>query len=615
VITDVNGQYLFSGLPQGTYIISVTPPSAYPSTTDAGAQSDTANPNLNIDNNDNGVGTAAGIATSNPVTINPGDAGSSNTVDDSTGTTTNPTLDFGFTVTFVKTLISTDLAGNANTSGTDVTIGEVLVYEISMTIPSGALDSIQLVDTPQAGLAFVDCISITMPGNVTSTMFGTGGTCDTSDGITAGVNNPLIENNGGRITFDFGTITNATSTSEVVRVRYSMIVLDILANQGGNTLTNNVVWSWAGSSKTTSAPPVKIVEPDLRIDKSALPTSATAGTAIEFTLTIAHTAQSSADAFDVAITDILPAGLEYITCTPISYSGLLPTIQPDPCLVTADGLSFVWDTFPLGEIVTIKFFARYTGAQQTLTNNASVAWSSLSLDPTGTPPLSVQLSAFNSRSTERWYDPLDLVNVYQVVGSVTINPVPVQEKSKIKWPKVLPATGFAPDRITTLSQQPADKLYSATDVRMEIPNIGINIPIVGVPLVNNDWDVSWLWQQAGWLNGTAFPGWQGNSVLTGHITLSNGKPGPFEEIDKLKWGDEIVVHAYGSVYTYMVRENRTITPNDTSVFQHEEQAWLTLLTCKTYSERTDTYSSRIAVRAVLLKVEQEKQLEGFNDNR
>jgi sortase (surface protein transpeptidase) len=64
-----------------------------------------------------------------------------------------------------------------------------------------------------------------------------------------------------------------------------------------------------------------------------------------------------------------------------------------------------------------------------------------------------------------------------------------------------------------------------------------------------------------------------------------------------------------------VRENRTITPNDTSVLQHEEQAWLTLLTCKTYNERTDTYSGRIAVRAILLKVEQEKQPEGFNYNR
>jgi LPXTG-site transpeptidase (sortase) family protein len=69
------------------------------------------------------------------------------------------------------------------------------------------------------------------------------------------------------------------------------------------------------------------------------------------------------------------------------------------------------------------------------------------------------------------------------------------------------------------------------------------------------------------------------------------------------------------VYTYEVRENSTISPNNTSVLQHEEEAWLTLLTCKTYNERTNTYSNRIAVRAVLLKVEREKQSSVFGDNR
>jgi LPXTG-site transpeptidase (sortase) family protein len=183
------------------------------------------------------------------------------------------------------------------------------------------------------------------------------------------------------------------------------------------------------------------------------------------------------------------------------------------------------------------------------------------------------------------------------------------------FPKVLPTTGFAPNVVTSLPRQPVDKLYSATDVWIEIPNIRVDTSIVGVPLVNSDWDVSWLWQQAGWLNGTAFPGWLGNSVLTGHITLPNGKPGPFEGLGKLEWGDRIIVHAYGSVYTYEVRENRTITPYNTSVLKHEEEAWLTLLTCKTYNEKTESYSSRIAVRAVLLKVEREKQSVDSIDKR
>ncbi|MBI5946227.1 MAG: sortase [Chloroflexi bacterium] len=194
-----------------------------------------------------------------------------------------------------------------------------------------------------------------------------------------------------------------------------------------------------------------------------------------------------------------------------------------------------------------------------------------------------------------------------VVGLSLINSNEVVWTRDVTLPRALPDTGFAPNVITALPRQPAAKSYSATDVWLEIPRTGVNIPIVGVPLVDKEWDVTWLWQEAGWLNGTAFPGWSGNSVLTSHVTLSNGKPGPFAALGTLKWGDRIIVHAYGSAYTFEVRENREISPSNTSVLKHEEESWLTLLTCKTYNEKTDSYSKRLAVRAVLLKVELEKQ--------
>jgi LPXTG-site transpeptidase (sortase) family protein len=497
------------------------------------------------------------------------------------------------------------------TQNSDVAIGEIVTYEITANLEAGlAFDNVVITDRMDKGLAFVDCVSVTLAGtDITNTVCLPTVTDIVDTGDAGNLANP-----GRQVQFNLGNIA-ANEVASTLVIRYRAVVLDVIENQETDALNNGATWTWLGGLVSASANDVVIVEPDLTIDKSALPTSATAGTAIEFTLAIAHTAQSSADAFDVVVTDILPAGLEYIACTPISYEGLAPTTQPDPCLITGGNLSFTWDSFPLNETAAIKFFARYTGSQPTLTNNASVAWSSLPLDPAGTPPVPVQLSTYNSSSTERWYDPLDPVNIYQVVGSVSINFVPVETGTRVKLPKTLPATGFAPNLITTLPQQPADKLYSATDVWVEIPSVNLNTPIVGVPLVDDDWDVTWLWQQAGWLNGTAFPGWQGNSVLTGHVTLPNGKSGPFEGLDKLKWGDKIIVHAYGSVYTYEVRENRTISPNNTSVLQHEEEAWLTLLTCKTYNERTNTYSNRIAVRAVLLKVEREKQSGVLDDNR
>jgi LPXTG-site transpeptidase (sortase) family protein len=170
----------------------------------------------------------------------------------------------------------------------------------------------------------------------------------------------------------------------------------------------------------------------------------------------------------------------------------------------------------------------------------------------------------------------------------------------------LPATGFAPNMETKVLPQPKSLAYAATDLLLEIPSLGVKIPIVGVPKKNGAWDVSWLGKQAGWLDGTAFPSWSGNSVLTSHVYLANGLPGPFVNLGKLKYGDKIIIHAYGQKYTFEVRTNQTVAPNDTSALKHEVKPWLTLVTCKEYDEKTNTYKKRVIVRAVLVSVDWDK---------
>jgi len=87
--------------------------------------------------------------------------------------------------------------------------------------------------------------------------------------------------------------------------------------------------------------------------------------------------------------------------------------------------------------------------------------------------------------------------------------------------------------------------------------------------------------------------------------LSNRLPGPFVNLNKLKYGDKIIVHAYGQKYTFEVRTDQVVEPNDTSAFKHEERSWLTLVTCKEYDEKTNTYKKRVVVRAVLVSVADE----------
>ena len=592
VTTSVAGTYLFSGLPEGDYIVRVTPPVGYTSTVDTANNGDTTDANQNIDNNDNGIGTAAGQASSSVATLNPGNAGAAanNTVTNATGTTYDPTVDFGFVGNsggFVKSIASTS---EAFTAGTDVAIGEIITYEVTINLPVGTpLANVTITDQMDKGLAFVDCLYVEVAG-----VDQTAGVCpavtvssitDPGDPAT----NPA--NPGRQVVFTIGNIA-AQATPSTLLVRYRAIVLDVIENQDGGVLNNSVTWAWTGGSFTTSAPNVQILEPKLTIDKTASPSSnVLVGSTIQFTLSIEHTLQSSTDAFDVVVTDILPSSLEYVPGS-VVYAGLAPTTPAAPAYPGAtSNLIFQWDVFPLGATSTITFNARLLSAPAA--NTASVAWTSLPIDP-GVGGLPVQLSVHNVESTERWYDPLDAVNVYGVSATVTIDG---------RLPNDLPDTGFAPFVKTDMSNVAPEQYTQTGGLIVEIPSLGIKMPIVGVPLKNGEWNVSWLGNQAGWLEGSAFPSWNGNSVLTGHVYGYNGLPGPFFNLSNLKYGDKIIIHAYGAEFIYEVRGSEVVKPNDASVMKHEEKAWLTLLTCKEYDAKTNTYKKRLMIRAVLVSVE------------
>nr|MDQ3004792.1 sortase [Chloroflexota bacterium] len=165
----------------------------------------------------------------------------------------------------------------------------------------------------------------------------------------------------------------------------------------------------------------------------------------------------------------------------------------------------------------------------------------------------------------------------------------------------IPVTGFAPGMVTKL-EATSGPAYDATSLTLEIPVIKVKTSIVGVELKKVGWDVSWLQDQAGWLNGTAYPTLKGNSVLTAHVVNADGKPGVFYGLKYLGVGEYIFIYNSGYRYTYKVVSNELVQPDDINVLRHEEKAYLTLITCDTYDEKTGTYLRRVAVRAVLVEV-------------
>jgi hypothetical protein len=96
--TNASGFYTFTNLVAGTYCAEITPPTGHDSSTGPG-QSD--NPDDNVDDDDNGVITTTTNIRSNCMALAPG---AEPLVITSTGTTQNPTLDFGV---FVRPVITT----------------------------------------------------------------------------------------------------------------------------------------------------------------------------------------------------------------------------------------------------------------------------------------------------------------------------------------------------------------------------------------------------------------------------------------------------------------------------------------------------------------------------
>jgi LPXTG-site transpeptidase (sortase) family protein len=168
----------------------------------------------------------------------------------------------------------------------------------------------------------------------------------------------------------------------------------------------------------------------------------------------------------------------------------------------------------------------------------------------------------------------------------------------------VPATGFAQGQVTDLLARSEGAVYAQTAMTLEIPALGVSAPIEGVPLGAAGWDVRWLGDSAGYLEGSAFPTWDGNTVITGHVWAADDSPGIFVDLKSLNYGDQIEIHAWGQTYVYEVRESRLLgAKNVQAMMQSEENDWVSLITCEGYNPFNESYLFRRMVRAVLVEFE------------
>ena len=292
---------------------------------------------------------------------------------------------------FAKALVGTSITDSVNAAD-EVVIGEMVTYQLTLTVPEGTMPSTHIVDTLDPGLAFVDVVSVVYSSSdLTST---------NTIGIGPNPSNVTVGANGSSLDFDFGDLVNANTDNtvdETVTVVYRAVVLNIAANQAGTTLGNSASVSWTdGTLGPVSAADVAVIEPAIAIDKNASPTAVDAGDVITYTVNVTSPNDpSAASAMDVVVTDTLPTGMTYVAGSlGTGTCATTPTALDDS---SAPALTVTWASFPPGGSCEITYQATVDQSVepgQGMPNTVTDTWTSLPGDPG-------QISAHNGDATER----------------------------------------------------------------------------------------------------------------------------------------------------------------------------------------------------------------------
>ena len=275
-----------------------------------------------------------------------------------------------------KTVFSTDQAFTPDNNGGapglgDVVVGEVIQYQVVLQIPEGVTSNAVFVDTlDAASLSFVSLDNIVSSAGVS---FDSGAVFT---GLT-----PTDSGSGGdanQITFNLGNITNANTDNaqpDTITLTYSAVVRNVATVQDGVLANNAARLTHDSGVMTDNAPNMRVVEPAITVTNTPSVTQADAGDTVTYTVTL--TAGGNSPSFDVALSDAVPSGMNYVGGSLTQTSGPAPSTA----LTESGGaISGGWNQLNIGDVVTYTFEATVaTGISvgQTLDHTAQADWTSI----------------------------------------------------------------------------------------------------------------------------------------------------------------------------------------------------------------------------------------------
>lgn len=112
----------------------------------------------------------------------------------------------------------------------------------------------------------------------------------------------------------------------------------------------------------------------------------------------------------------------------------------------------------------------------------------------------------------------------------------------------------------------------------------ISIPRLKIDNLSVDLDSNDLSNGLAHLPGSSLPGEKGNVFISGHSALSpifSLKTVAFAKLQDLKKGDQIILQAEGTNFTYQMEEIKVVDPKDLSVINPPDKMgrYISLMTC------------------------------------
>jgi len=192
----------------------------------------------------------------------------------------------------------------------DLTIGEQVTYRFTVEFPEGTSEAATVTDQLPTGSSVLQVVSSSVV-RVGANLSGAGLPAPGAAGVVSDSNADTVDD---RVEWSLGDIFNTPdgvmNADDEIEFEVVAVVLDVAANQSGDVDQLNVATLQTTTSTVSGTAATDLVAPDLALDKSIVTPAdgfVDAGDSVTARLEISHTGGSTADAFNLIVTDTLPA--------------------------------------------------------------------------------------------------------------------------------------------------------------------------------------------------------------------------------------------------------------------------------------------------------------------